>query len=51
MGFLSKIFTRWFMPWKNTKLANSLVDFLQALKMAAFVEKGLMDELTEAWRH
>lgn len=49
MGFLSKIFSRWIAPRKNADLAISLVDFVQALKMSAFVEKGLWDELTEAW--
>lgn len=48
MGFLSRIFSKWFMPRKNAKLAKFLVEFLQTLKMNAFVEKGLGDELIEA---
>lgn len=49
MGILSKIFSRWFAPRKNADLAISLVDFVQALKMNAFVEKGLGDEIIETW--
>ena len=37
------------MSRKDTKLANSLVDFVQMLKMNAFVEKGLGDEIFETW--
>lgn len=49
MGFLSKLWSRWFLPRKNAKLAISLADFVQALKMSAFVEKGLGDEIIETW--
>ncbi len=49
MGILSKLFPRWFAPSKNVDLALALIDFIQALKMRAMMEKGLGDELLDAW--
>jgi hypothetical protein len=49
MGFLSKFFPRWFAPSKNVDLALVLIEFVLALKMQAMMEKGLGDELLDAW--
>ena len=49
MGFLSKFLSRWIAPSKNVDLALVLIEFVQALKMQAMMEKGLGDELRDAW--